>query len=634
MEIYYTNKTIFWSNSDNNFLEKSVFDSYLNDWVQLPNTKSINWDNHYSANFFASDNFNATYFKIIKNNFTYYFFIEDIQFDSVRGRHYYLTMDFYNTYSVNLIETLKQNNQKVFFNRKHISTVGIDYNLKYLNMVPDYLMNLANYIVPTKKYFRTNFKTSINDVWYSYNDYDKKLPGILVSNYNTRFPDNKYYYLKIKKPTKPFNSNGTTIADTWYNGVQIFYLPICTSGEYNNFNEVSKIPSDYVVGLVRSYVPPGCFSYYMLGSDFFNNAADSSLKQLKLLMLLPSGNEVFECTFYDNNPSHQDLWFIDNGIDVIPRNINSDFQSLYLYPFTKWSLNNSYDFYANSYISNVNTITISHIISTTIQTCVKPPQNSYNYNTYYSNLYMDMEEVLPYVGNVYTNYLNNNINSMNTGIALAKKQKELQDTFAIKQGVSDIASGLFNSFLGVISFNLNPISTGFNLNPFSDIGKVISASNIGSGLSQVSSGVIGMQKELAFNEFNLESKIANMKAKVADIGGRPAAMLDTYGEGVSRTTLYSLELVKHTLPDNYKKLVAYDYYFKGIIVNELLNFNEYNKYRLFNYFEIKDAFQLASKYFKYPKRILKDIAKQIEKGIRLWKTTNFDYSGESDNVPN
>ena len=629
MEIYYTNKTIFWSNNDNNFLEKSVFDSYLNDWVQLPNTKSINWDSHYSANFFASDNFNATYFKIIKNNFTYYFFIEDIQFDSVRGRHYYLTMDFYNTYSINLIETLKQNNQKVFFNRKHISTVGIDYNLKYLNMVPDYLMNLSNYIVPTKKYFNTNFKTSINDVWYSYNDYNKTGPTILVNQYNTRFPDNKYYYLKIKKPTKPFDSNGTTIADTWYNGVQIFYLPICTSGEYNNFNEVSKIPSDYVVGLVRSYVPPGCFSYYMLGSDFFKYAADSSLKQLKLLMLLPSGNEVFECTFKDTDNLPNDLWFIDNGIDVIPRNINSDFQALYLYPFTKWSLNNSYDFYANSYISSVNIITISHIISTTIQTCVKPPQNSYNYNTYYSNLYMDMEEVLPYVGNVYTNYLNNNINSMNTGIALAKRQKELQDKATFAGGMMGILGGVVTAGAGVAGLFLNPVGSAF-----AGIGDLIAGSNLAQGALQIGQSMVQMAKEYKFNEFNLESKIANMKAKVADIGGRPASMLDTYGEGVSRTTLYSLELVKHTLPDNYKKLVAYDYYFKGIIVNELLNFNEYDKYRLFNYFEIKDAFQLASKYFKYPKRILKDIAKQIESGIRLWKTTNFDYSGESDNVPN
>lgn len=633
MRIFYTNKIIFWSNEGNDYLEKNKFDEYLNDWVELSNTKSVNWPDVYNVNFYSSDNFEATYFKIIKNNFTYYFFIQDIGFVSNNGKQYTLTLDFYNTYTINFIEKLKQENPLVVFKRKHANRYVYDaYNniypdikkLPYLQNVPNYLTQFESYKLPTKRSALTVEK----QVW----TYD-----VICGNRKVHISDgqwiesgnNTYYYLKVKRPPRyPDTLKQQDIAKLLNQEVYYFPLNIIPSEISNSILKAQKFPADMVIGMVGSLVPPSRFAAALDAKTFYKGLVPDGTFDLDILLV---GNNsinilpITETPFYNYNMN------INPNKTDYNINVFNNEPALLMDNFLHFTFNNNnrysfnYLFYNNNVSDNPFFFGLRYVINTDILVSFMFYNEASLYNNMYKpDYYTSFTLEFPFSGNVFNEYIKNNINSINTGIALKKEETNMKNGWTIAYGVLNMFSALANSLLsgaGIFAAK-------------SPIGKLAAAGSTLNNVKSLITSGMQMTEALQKNFFSLKSMIQRTEALIADVKNKPNKMLDTYGEGVSQLTDDPLVLTTYELPDDYKKLVFADFYFHGYITNTTYKFNEYNNRINFNYFEIGNSYQLASQYLKYPKGILQNIANQVEKGIRLWKTNNFDYTMTLDNKEN
>lgn len=611
MKIYYTNKVIFWSNEGKDFLEKNRFNEYLNDWKQIANVKSVNWDTHYTANFFATNNFEATYFKIEKDNFTYYFFIENIQFDSAKGRQFFLTLDFYNTYTINFIERLKLENPLVIFKRKHaerwsgIQTVYVKNQHNYLLNIPDYLNNYSNYVIPAARlrYVDPALQASWKNVIPS-SSYSEKISADSAKCLD--LSGTKYRYLKIKPPSnskRPLTIN---------KDIQMVYVPV-TKNKYlndtlsnNDAITVKEIPADYVVGMISSYVAPNQFEHYGVLKELYKNPTAATpfdnIESIGLIAITDStGLHKFNYKFIEQ---FGDAYNIDNYKNEI---------MLYLEPFTYYSVNDNLKFSINylldGFLSTINQeYSFTTILSTDLITRLK--YTGLMDNVFKPSLYASLVAEEPFSSDVYNNYLLNNINSINTGIRQTSEKTEFNAKWSSINGALSAATGLASAVIGA----------GMG-----------SASALTGGISNMISGVgSAIQGGLAA-KMDLKHYIGKVDATKADVANKPDKMLDTYGEGVAQRFTENFQMTTYTLPDNYKKMVFADIYFHGYIVNSVYAFNTYDNRINFNYFELANSYNLVSQYLKYPKKILSDIADQVDKGIRLWKTPNFDYTMKLDN---
>ena len=638
MEIFYSNKQIFWSNNSNDYLEKSVYDTYLNDWIQIDNNKSINWDSHYRANFYASDSFSATYFKVVKDNFNYYFFVADISFDSNKGKQFFLELDFYYTYTVNFIETLKTNNPLIYFKRKHANRFNLKNNVEwvdvktqhqYLLNIPDELMDLKNNVIST------NYYRAVPTV-YRYIAFKDVLTGNAVEFKPAYPPDtenilyyektSRYFYLKIIKPRlePAFQIPGGEL----HNANTVYYVPIfwgAKSGP-NSIVDVNKIPADYVIGLVSSPIAPPEFVYGGKISQLYaNETSNSSVwAGIESYVLTPLINTQVEINYMEIGSYTVHRYF--DGINFkTPYNIdnfNSEI-ALHLEPFSYYTIGNLGKYSLNYLLNNITDIAnddslrtvITYNISTDIFLYL--PHSGLLANQPSSTFFVKTDEDLPYNSNVYTSYLNNNINSINTGIALAKEQRDIISTNNTDTGGSKAFWGFASAAVGGVLLNAT--------------GGVFGGGLVLKGGSDITGAFGERYATVRQANFDLKSKIETTKANIADARNRPDKMLDTYGAGIGSLNQFSGIITKWELPDNLKKVVFSSYYFNGYVTNTFYNFNEYNNRISFNYFEIGDAYQFAQAYLKYPKRILQSIAKQCEKGLRLWKTISFDYTGKLDN---
>lgn len=640
MEIFYTNKQIFWSNNSNDYLEKSVYDTYLNDWTAIDNNKSINWDSHYRANFYASDNFAATYFKVVKDNFNYYFFVVDISFDSNKGKQFFLELDFYYTYTVNFIETLKANNPLIYFKRKHANRVSLTphglYYVSVLNQhqyllnIPDELMSFKNSLVSSKYYWAKppiNQFITFRDVIHN-NDVTVKPTGI-PDTQNVLYYEQtmRYFYLKIIKPrSEPaFNvgtSKGVNNANTMY------YVPIfwgAKSGP-NSIADINRIPADFVIGLVSSPIPPSEFGIGGKINELYANETDAASiwHWIESYALTPLMNTNVSITYSDSNLRGPNRYFEDIDFSA-PYNIDNfkNEIALYLEPFSYYTINNLGKYSLNNLLNYVTNLKDDEGLKTIIKYNISTdiflylPHSGLLANQPSSTFLVKTDEDLPYNSNVYTSYLNNNINSINTGIALAKEQRDI-----IEKNNTD--TGALKAFWGFASAAVG----GVLLNA---TGGVFGGGLVLKGGSDITGAFGERYATLRQANFDLKSKIETTKANIADARNRPDKMLDTYGAGIGSLNQLSGIITKWELPDNLKKVVFSSYYFNGYVTNTFYNFNEYNNRINFNYFEIGDAYQFAQAYLKYPKRILQSIANQCEKGLRLWKTSSFDYTGKLDN---
>lgn len=691
MEIFYTNQNVWWSNEGNDFLEKSVFDNYFN-WTPIGNHKSINWTNHYTANFYATNNFNATYFKVVKNNFTYYFFVDDIEFDSSNGYKYYLRMDFYHTYTMLFVEKMKVENPLIYFKRAFINdandyTTPTEYNTvirkdSALRDVPNNLVEFSKYMLPSnfikkqdgtyiskfkfigqsKGYTQSNDPNDVNkDYWYFKNinggSVDYTYPDVpprpsdtpgkkywitldqIYRNSRLRMKDGsyKYLYVKIKLPDKLFFSINDS-DETWLLSNQIGYIPV----DMVNFNNqgglhcnaidtLLNLPSDYVIGLIATNLSIGEMSYYSTSDVLFIN--NDVLSNIPFYIFLPNPKTIYKHelieSYLDNNIEKYRYFNIGNysqSLDNFNINNCSTFPPFYFFPFFKFTINDEYDFYLNDVNENSNRVEINQRIGLQILGNINGYNSLSTYN-YLPQFNFESEDKLPFTGSVFTNYLNNNINSINTGIANAKLQKQLQDKFAINSGFIQGASGLISMGLGALSVASKVTPAGWTTGS-------IDTGSIATGAYHFLSAYNDTQKELAFNQFNLDAKISTTKAQIQDISNKPRAMLDTYADGFSKFDTPPNAITTYELPLNIKRTIFLDYYLNGFVLERTLNFNNYDKRRLFNYILISDTYQYANKYLNFPKAIISNIAKQMDSGIRLWKTTNYNISGEITNARN
>lgn len=630
MQIFYTNKLVFWSNEGNDYLEDNRFEAYMNDWTPVNNVKSINWTSHYSANFYASDAFEATYFKIIKNNKTYYFFIQNIEFDSAKGKQFYLTLDFYYTYGVQLIKALKQNNPLVVFKRKHANrlydgrvseTYDIANHTNYLVNIPTYLQQYSNRIPNAYKDIKLNLDP--NKIFQDFSDVSSAYIYINDNDYITR--NNSYVYLKVKPNSAGFKTSNPWVDDVNQN--EICYIPIKQKFPPNPDNKVlpnsysaaKQWPASYVVGLVDTFIPPSKF----LGASLVKNCYPTieGLKTDESIILIALTSVWEEKNFVITLPATDSL----NSLQLRPTyNIDNYMNEplLWLEPFNKYKINDDYEFSLNTYLNIggsgiTSRIYFLYLISTDFFV-IPDLSKELDGLTYYVNKAFKISREIPFSGDVYNDYLKSNINSMNTGIALAKEQNKITKDTAIANGTLGAISGVGN----IVSSLLNPFGAIFGIG-----GAISGAAGIGSSITE---GVMKAKQA----DFDLKSTIAKTDAKKADMRNEPDAVLDTYGVGVTQKDFSPLRITRMSISIPEQKMVFSDIYFHGYITNTVYKFNEYDNRISFNYFELGNVYQLATQYLKLPKQIIHDLAIKIEKGIRLWKTPNFDYTLTLDNREN
>lgn len=622
MKIYYTNKLIFWSNKGNDYVEKSVFDAYLpdNEWTEVRATKSINWTDHYNANFYASDSFDATYFKVVKGTEIYYFFVEDYEFDSNRGKQFKLSLDFYNTYVLQLIEKLKLENPNVVFKRKHASRKPFNVlNAPYLLNVPSYLKSYEQFKAPTQRLaveFTRKTKTFSNFI----------SSGITVND-NDYVSLNKYWYVKVQRPPVP---PVASTAGPWKAIATntIYYFPIknenvSPSATTNIYANACKWPSSYVVGMIETNVPPSYFAHAGKVKDLYGT---TQIEGADIPFFKTSEDIVLIGDFSTGSTySFSTIPLLDYNVFSGSYNI-SNYRSepiLYTGTFLHYNINDSARFVLDYYFYNLtSSVTFSMTISISSKIyAIVNPAGSLLTNTIYRNTSFVLESELPFTGDNYNNYLLNNINAQNTSIALGKEQADMTKSLGTTQGILDlIAAGASTAVgAGMLFGTSGMFGHNFAL----------------SGVSGIANSIFGMHASSIQTDFQYKSVVQSIEAQRADAMNQPDKMLDTYGKGcAAQLMVNTMYVVKYEIPDDYKKLIFSDIYFNGYLTNSVVKFREYDNRRQFNYFELANSYALANQYLKLPKQILKDVAVKVESGLRLWKTSSFDYTMSLDNREN
>ena len=619
MRIFYTTKRIFWSNEGQDYLESTQFNEFFSgQWIELSNVKSINWTSHYEASFYATDAFEATYFKIEKNNQTYYFFVQDIKNDSANGKFWYLTLDLYNTYGKEFIERLKQENPKVTFKRKHCNRYfnsgvserrfGFDFDSqRYLLAAPSHLQKIASDIsnYPTGKY---SLKFLNQGTLESIEPGNPSV-GLGASPKYKGFCDanpiqikESWEYLVIKRPGSfPSNARNNTELDESFN---FFYLPINESWvsssidvvQYPNYDwpsrvvwanwedALTQVPSDLVIGRIKTSIPPSAFKSCDLYTYLYPNPSNNN--RLNQLLCL-SGSTLRELT-------------LKGAYNLVTLPDTPDYSNythepiITLPPFTKMVMNDQSEITPLSFFKRVpqtnrwiqtNTLPWVTVASTSV--FLRPPrgvlenENSVKY-------FVDVGHKIPSYGDVLNNYLLNNINAINTGM-LTK----------VGSSVLGFAGSMTNITGSLLSGNISGAIQG------------------GVGIGQSAWGLLQSFRQL--------------EATKADLGNRADDLKDSYGKGVTVESNESLTISYYSLPVHMKQLVFKDIYFSGYLFNGVDNFNTYRNRTKFNYFEITDANQFLNLYTTYPKQIISDLSEKFLNGIRLWRTTAVNFDMTLDN---
>ena len=607
MRIFYTTKRIFWSNEGQDYLESTQFNEFfINQWIELPNVKSINWTSHYEASFYATDAFDATYFKIEKNNQTYYFFVQDIKNDSANGKFWYLTLDLYNTYGKDFIEQMKTLNPKVTFKRKHANRYfnsgvsekrfAFDFDRqRYLLTPPPHLVNMVdgNNNYPTKKqviYF--NNLGQAESLEPAYNALIP--PPKYKASYYNRVPSQiQWTYLVLKRPGTMPDALGNS-----NEGFNFFFLPVGNwvttsisvyihpnySTEVEWFNEevyLSKIPGDLIVGRIRTGIPPCAFR----SCDFYAYIYGKNPPEAKSVLCLSNPyfpefttNELYDFTSFPDtgdytNYSHEPLLSLP-PFRRLMLNENTEISPL---SFFKTSQNNK--------MINDNHVPWVGMASTTM--FLRPPLGALDRDNHLK-YFVDVGHKLPTYGDVLNSYLLNNINAINTGI---------------QAKIGTTALGFVGSATNIVG----SLATG----------------NVAGAIQ----GSVGIGQSI----WGLAQSFRQVEATKADLGNRVDELKDSYGKGVVVEFNEALTVTTYSIPQHLKELVFKDIYFSGYLFNGVDNFNTYRNRTKFNYFEITDANQFLNLYTTYPKQIISDLSEKFLNGIRLWRTTAVNFDMTLDN---
>lgn len=644
MKIWYTNELIFWNNETSDFLEKDVFDNYLSQdkWVELRNVKSINWENHYNASFYATDNFNATYFKIQKNGHLYYFFIDDILFDSNNGKQYSLKLDIYNTYSIQLIERLKQENPNVYFTRKHTDRfVNNDFNnpqLDYLNH--PYVFNLPKYLSDVDTSIRLADTSDIqvpNDLLEIENrKKDMYNPSITYRYKNKDFTDDggkTFKYLRI-------NQNiGNVKGDMWYANSTpscFIYIPFSTNKDayvhvndelkhfQNKYNNILKFAQSLAVDIITLPIAPSNFTHMFSLKELYNNETwytdmcDDYKGHIMAFVNRYSGDlvqqDIINIPLFNNIDKDPNYSWRDNILDPIFLSPQCSYFKINTqkidYPYLFTSLNTSNNNIASYGVNNLRMYLYSECYLS-----LKTNNNDKIYDKEFeTETSFGMDLKIPFLGNVYSEYLKNNGTSMRTELTLANEYKTMQDRHASTKGWTNAIGGVLSIAGGAASMALS--------------GGMIGAGDIAGGLTDVINAGVDTAQSHEINAFNLKKVVATQDALKQDLKNRVGDLKDPYGKG---QIVEIWKVLRYELPTIEKKRVFSDIYFNGYIINSFDKFNTYNNRKSFNYFELKNVFALCGMYLKLPKSIQGTITKQLETGVRLWKTPKFDYTMGVDN---
>lgn len=616
MRIFYTTKRIFWSNEGQDYLEDTQFNEFFSgQWIELSNVKSINWTSHYEASFYATDAFDATYFKVEKNNQTYYFFVQDIKNDSANGKFWYLTLDLYNTYGLTFVQTMQAYNPPVSFKRKHCNRYFrsnnpekkfcFDFNRqRYLLTPPSTLTSLVKNlnIYPSSSRTITFDSIGRRSSWANYNN---GYPEILHTTTNTKY----YEYLILKIPGSYPTTNPSVIIG-WKGSypTDFIYVPLEVSYSegnvsypvyygtmnYNPYDpsvknfgvrglhssDFSRIPSDLIVGKVRTSTPPSAFLYFAFWKEVYSNTSHYLNDQIVFMRpLFFFAGPHTRYSFTSIRHTEQYTSYLDEPILSLP-------------PFNRMTLNGGDELSPLCFFKKNDKRPGTYIDDNDNAWCfassasffVRPPKGALEHE-YQVKRFIEGTYKKPVYGDVLSNYLLNNANAVSTGIQ------------------NKIGSALLGGIGGLIN-----------------VGGSIVSSNV-SGTLQ---GGVGIGQ----SAWGVAQTFRNHQARLADLGNKVDDLKDVYGKGATVEDDQCLVISKYELPEHIKELVFKDIYFNGYEFNGVDNFNSYRNREIFNYFEISDINQFLNLYTSYPKQIINDLSEKFLNGIRLWRTTavNFDMS--------
>lgn len=618
MRIFYTTKRIFWSNEGQDYLESTQFNEFfINQWIELPNVKSINWTSHYEASFYATDAFDATYFKIEKNNQTYYFFVQDIKNDSANGKFWYLTLDLYNTYGKDFISQMRVLNPKVTFRRKHANRFFRRNNQYYFNFdrqrylltPPASINELVKNVNTLPKKQRVAFDDagtvkSVEHVVFGGSQGLKSAHefNFVKSYWGDSVENAVYEYVILKRP-----GNVKYRYWKWDYNLDFYYLTVLPklngSTVLTRINDVGstttsplfgydlvgwldKIPSSLIVARIKTAIPPIAFkSCDMYGYVYDSN--DSAIKD-KTYCLSGIGktklSSVGRYRFLNINYS-------------APYKHHSNEPILGMSPFLKITMKQN-EISPLCFFENISTsssdsdkwkpidgsITFDVVTSSSI--FIKPPKGALNDDQVQK--YIEVTHTIPVYGDVLNEYLLNNTNAINTGIQ------------------NKVGSAVLSGIGGLIN-----------------VGGSIASGNISGALQ----GAVGIGQSI----WGVTQSYKNLSATYADLGNRTDDLKDTYGKGACVDDEDILAFVVYELPEYAKQLVFKDIYFSGYLYNGVDNFISYYNRTNFNYFEVADMNQYLNLYTNYPKQIINDLSEKFLNGIRLWSTTNVKFDMSIDN---
>ena len=615
MRIFYTTKRIFWSNEGQDYLEDTQFNEFFSgQWIELSNVKSINWTSHYEASFYATDAFDATYFKIEKNNQSYYFFVQDIKNDSANGKFWYLTLDLYNTYGLTFVQTMQAYNPPVSFKRKHCNRYFrsnnpekkfcFDFNRqRYLLTPPSTLADIANNVnnYPT---YSTNIKLLNSGRVESLLEYQVAVGRPLKrSRIEFRPNERKHYeYLVLKRPgtikydtlkhmrnwsfdfTFVLIEELVNINDIYPIYVGTFYSPdgshiLDFGGSDEHY--IMEIPSDLVVARIRTSVPPCVFRAFAgYGELYPTKQDDITLRSIRVFM---------GPRFVDLPPENDRLFF--SMPDTEEYSLPSHEPIFQFQPFLNFKINGSNELSSLSFFKRnpnksgtfIVTNTNNWTVCSSSSFFIRPARGALEHDSQLQ-YFIEATYKKPAYGDVLNNYLLNNANALSTGIQ----------------------NKIGTAALGVFGGGINALSS-IRFNPY---GTAISGLGIGQSI------------------WGLAQSTRNYIALKADLGNRVDDVKDVYGKGAVVEDDQTLVVSQYTLPPQIKQLVFKDIYFNGYEFNGVDNFNSYRNRTKFNYFEITDINQFLNLYTTYPKQIISDLSEKFMNGIRLWRTTavNFDMS--------
>lgn len=619
MRIFYTTKRIFWSNEGQDYLESTQFNEFFSgQWIELSNVKSINWTSHYEASFYATDAFEATYFKIEKNNQTYYFFVQDIKNDSANGKFWYLTLDLYNTYGKNFIEQLKTLNPKVTFKRKHANrffyltnerTYYFNFNRqRYLLTPPPSTNDLVKNVNTFPKKQRISFpvdrdrpriysleKVFINGTSVTSSKYEFDLAGAWYGDRSSAV----YEYIILKRPGEmPF---GTKSAAGRTDFFYVFIVPPITSGykiinypdgsahRYQldttyTFTSFYNIPSSLVVARIQTAIPPTVFGSCDSTGFIYGKRPGLDFGDDQVYCLSSLGRKTIESTPIFN--------FLPIDYEA-PYNTFEAEPILGMAPFLKITLKQNEvsplcffsrvdeGYNKDKWVPIKGSIPFTVVSSSSL--FIKPPKGALDDDQ--TQKFIEATHQRPMYGDVLNEYLLNNTNAINTGIQ------------------NKVGSAILGGIGGLVN-----------------VGGSIASGNV-SGAIQ---GAVGIGQSI----WGVAQSYRNLSATYADLGNKTDDLKDTYGKGVCVGDEDMLAFISYELPVETKQLVFKDIYFSGYLFNGVDNFNTYRNRRIFNYFEITDINQFLNLYTTYPKQIINDLSEKFMNGIRLWRTTavNFDMS--------